>query len=148
MKRFVFRYRTLLEVREREQRREEGQLSQLLAAQADALRDVERTENEARQQRASFGQHLQGRVDLDTVHMMHGCLEAQERLIQMARDAYDAACARTENQREVLLKAVQAVEVLNKLKERDLNHWRSALEAAEAAALDELATLRYTRPAF
>ena len=147
MKRFVFRYETLLGVREQEQRREEEQLSRFLRAQAEALHEVERLEAEALDQRRAFGGHLQGRVDLDAVRMMHDCLDAKERLIALAREAHETACARTENQREVLLKALQAVEVLKKLKERDFTAWRRALEAAENAALDELATLRYTREA-
>jgi flagellar export protein FliJ len=147
MKRFVFRYETLLGVREQEQRREEEQLSRLLRAQADALREMERLEAEASDQRRAFGGHLQGRVDLDAVRMMHDCLDAKERLIALAREAHETARARTENQREVLLKALQAVEVLKKLKERDFTAWRRALETAENAALDELATLRYTREA-
>lgn len=147
MKRFVFRYQTLLGVREQEQRREEEVLSRLLNAQAESLRELEHLQHEARAQREAFADHLRGQVDLDAVRMMHDCLDGKERMIRMAQDSLDAACARTENQREVLVKAMQAVEVLKKLKERDLSAWRKALEAAENAALDELATLRYTRQA-
>lgn len=148
MKRFLFRYETLLGVREQEQRREEEQLARLLNAQSEALREVEGLQQRAQAQRGDFAQHLQGNVDLDAVRTMHDCLEGTERLIRQAQESYDAACARTANQREVLVKATQAVEVLKKLKDRDLSAWRKALEAAENAALDELATLRYTRQAF
>ncbi|MEB3198121.1 MAG: flagellar FliJ family protein [Candidatus Sericytochromatia bacterium] len=147
MKRFVFRYQTLLEVRERQQAKEEEVLQRLLGAQEQERLAVLRLEAEAEEQRAAFSGVVQGRVDVDTVLTMHDCLAAKEREILRQRQAHDLACARSENQREILLAALQAAEVLRKLKERDWNAWRQALERAETAQLDELATLRHTRRA-
>lgn len=141
----MFRYQTLLEVREQAQRREEEKLRRLLADQAGEVAEVTRLEALLEAARAAFSQELSGRLELDHVLTMHDCLEARAREIEGARRRVEAAEARVLNQREVLLTTQQEAEVLRRLKQRDFEAWRLSLERAEAALLDEIATLRHTR---
>jgi flagellar export protein FliJ len=145
MKRFAFRYQTLLEVREQAQRREEEKLRRLLGDQAAEAADLARLESEAEASRQAFAAELGGRLELDHVLTMHGCLDAHAARIEAARRRLEACEARVLNQREVLLVTQQEAEVLRRLKARDFEAWRRSLERAEAALLDEIATLRHTR---
>jgi flagellar export protein FliJ len=145
MKRFAFRYQTLLEVREQAQRREEEKLRRLLTEQAAEAAEVSRLEALAEAARQAFAAELGGRLELDHVLTMHGCLDARARAIADARRRHEACEARVLNQREVLVVTQQEAEVLRRLKARDFEAWRRSLERAEAALLDEIATLRHTR---
>ena len=42
---------------------------------------------------------------------------------------------------------MQDAEIMRKLKQRDFDAWRLALDRAENALIDEIATLRHTRRA-
>lgn len=145
MKRFAFRYQTLLDVREQSQRREEEKLRRLLAEQAAEASEVIRLEALLEDAREGFARELSGRLELDHVLTMHDCLDARVREIEVARRRVEEAEARVLNQREVLLTTQQEAEVLRRLKQRDFEAWRQALERSEAALLDEIATLRHTR---
>ncbi|MEB3328536.1 MAG: flagellar FliJ family protein [Candidatus Sericytochromatia bacterium] len=145
MKRFSFRYQTLLEVREQAQRREEDKLRRLLAEQAAEAAEIARLEALAEASRQAFAAELAGRLELDHLVTMHGCLDARAQAITDAKRRLEACEARVLNQREVLLVTQQEAEVLRRLKARDFEAWQRSLDRAEAALLDEIATLRHNR---
>lgn len=144
MKRFRFRYQTLLEVRERAQKQEEEILQHLLRRQGDAEQALNKLKADEQAQRDSWmALQAGGALPLDEIAMIQGFLQILEKRIRSARQAYEDATARCDNQRALLTDAMRQVEIIRKLKERDEKAWRDALERSEAAELDELATLRY-----
>lgn len=147
MKRFAFRYQTVLDVRERLQKQEEDVLMRLLARQRAEEAERERLIAEEASLREAWTERVNGALDLDALLTMHASLDGMARQIAQQGNAIDVARARTDNQREILTRAMQEAEVLRKLKQRDLDAWRLAIDKAENAMLDEMATLRYTRRA-
>jgi flagellar FliJ protein len=145
MKRFVFRYQTLLEVRERAEKQEQDVLSRLLTRQRAEEADTERFVQDEIALRAAWTEQVSGALDLDALLTMHSSLDGMARKIELQRHQAELAKAHTDNQREILAKVTQNAEIMRKLKQRDFDAWRAALEKAEAAFLDELATLRHTR---
>lgn len=144
MKRFKFRYQTLLEVRERAQQQEEEVMQHLLRRQHESEAALQKIVDEERAQHdAWMALQTSGPLQLDDVAVIQQFLMVLEKRIRVQRAAVEEAIARTENQRELLTEAMREAEVIRKLKERDEKAWRDALEKAEAAELDELATLRY-----
>lgn len=148
MKRFAFRYQTVLDVRERVEKQEEDVLQRLLGQQRGQEAERDRLIAEEAMLRTAWTHEVSGALDLDALLTMHASLDGMARKIEQQRHAVDVARARTDNQREILAKAMQEAEVLRKLKQRDLDAWRTALDRAENAFLDEMATLRHTRKAF
>lgn len=148
MKRFAFRYQTVLDVRERLQKQEEDALQRLLGRQRAEEAEHERLVAEEAMLRTAWTDQVSGALDLDALLTMHASLDGMARKIAQQKHAVDVATARTDNQREILTKAMQEAEVLRKLKQRDFDAWRIALDRAENAQLDEMATLRHTRRAF
>lgn len=148
MKRFAFRYQTVLDVRERLQKQEEDVLMRLLSRQRAEEAEHERLVAEEVSLRGAWTDQVSGALDLDALLTMHASLDGMARKIEQQRQVCDVARARTDNQREILTRAMQEAEVLRKLKQRDFDAWRIALDKAESAQLDEIATLRHTRRAF
>lgn len=145
MKRFVFRYQTLLEVRERAEKQEQDVLQRLLTRQRDEEAETERLVAEEDSLRTAWTEQVSGALDLDALLTMHASLDGMARKIVMQRQQAELAKARSDNQREILAKVSQDAAIIRKLKERDVKAWRTAVEKAEAAELDELATLRHAR---
>jgi len=144
MKRFKFRYQTLLEVRERAQRQEEELLQHLLRRQRAAEDELAALRRDEQAQRdAWLAAQEAGGLDLDQVAMIQQFLYVLETRIRKALQAMEDAVARVDNQRELLSEAMRQVEIISKLKERDEKAWRDGIERSEAAELDELATLRH-----
>jgi flagellar export protein FliJ len=144
MKRFKFRYQTLLEVRERAQRQEEELLQHLLRRHGEAESALAKLHGDEQAQRdAWLAAQRAGGLDLDDVAMIQQFLYVLETRIKAQRQAVEDAVARVDNQRELLAEAMKQVEIIKKLKERDEKAWRDGIERAEAAELDELATLRH-----
>ncbi len=148
MKRFVFRYQTVLDVRERVQKQEEDVLRQLLSRQRAEEAEHDRLVADEVSLRTAWTEQVSGDLDLDSLLTMHASLDGMARQIVQQRSAVEVARARADNQREILTTAMQEAEVLRKLKQRDFDAWRIALDRAENAQNDEMATLRYTRRAF
>ena len=145
MKRFKFRYQTLLEVRERAEKLEEEVLQRHLGSLAKASGAMEELMGQERAQQAAWigAQGQAGGVDLDNVAMIQRFLVVLDQRIGRQRAEVEQAEARVANQRELLAEARRQAEVIRQLKERDQKAWREELERAEARELDELATLRY-----
>jgi flagellar FliJ protein len=144
MKRFKFRYQTLLEVRERAQKQEEELLQHLqrrLGEAEGALQGLHADEQAQRD--AWLAAQQRGGLDLDQVAMIQQFLYVLDTRIKAQRRAVEDAVARVDNQRELLAEAMKQVEIIKKLKERDEKAWRDGIERSEAAELDELATLRH-----
>ena len=148
MKRFAFRYQTVLDARERVEKQEEDVLQRLLGRQRAEEAEAERLVGEEAMLRTAWTAQVSGALDLDALLTMHASLDGMARKIAQQRHQVEVAKARTDNQREILMKATQEAEVLRKLKQRDFDAWRIALDRAENAMLDEIATLRHTRRAF
>jgi flagellar FliJ protein len=148
MKRFAFRYQTVLDVRERLEKQEEDLLQRLLGRQRAEEAERDRLVAEEASLREAWTERVSGALDLDALLTMHTSLDGMARRIAKQRQAVEVAKARTDNQREILTKAMQEAEVLRKLKQRDFDAWRLAIDRAENAAIDEMATLRHTRRAF
>lgn len=148
MKRFAFRYQTVLDARERVEKQEEDVLQRLLARQRGEEAEADRLVAEEAMLRTAWTAQVSGALDLDALLTMHASLDGMARKIEQQRHQVELAKARTDNQREILMKATQEAEVLRKLKQRDFDAWRIAIDKAENAMLDEIATLRHTRRAF
>ena len=144
MKRFKFRYQTLLEVRERAQQQEQELLQFLLVGLATARNELTSLQNDEQAQHAAWlSSQAAGILHLDDVAMIQQFLYVLDSRIHAQRQAVEDASARADNQRELLTEAMRQAEIIRKLKERDEKAWRDELEKAEAAELDELATLRH-----
>jgi flagellar export protein FliJ len=144
MKRFTFRYQTLLEVRERTQHEEEEKLQYHLAQQRTAEGELSKLYADEQDQRdAWLAMQSDGTLKLDEMAMINQFMTVLERRIGQQKRSVEDAIARTDNQRELLTEAMRAAEIIRKLKERDQKTWRDDLERSEAAELDEIATLRY-----
>jgi flagellar export protein FliJ len=144
MKRFTFRYQTLLEVRERTQREEEERLQYHLAKQREVESELAALYADEQAQRdAWLAMQSDGTLQLDDMAMIHQFMSVLERRIRLQKQSLEDAVARSDNQREILTEAMRAAEIIRKLKERDQKDWREVLERSEAAELDEMATLRY-----
>ena len=144
MKRFVFRYQTLLDVRERARKEEEERLQALFVKLNEVRGNLSQLERDEQAQRdAWLSLQIEGVLPLDEVAMIQQFMTVLARRIVVEGRALEEANARVDNQREILSEAMRQVEVIRKLKERDERAWRDELERLEAAELDELATLRY-----
>ncbi|MDB5098744.1 MAG: Flagellar FliJ protein [Cyanobacteria bacterium RYN_339] len=144
MKRFTFRYQTLLEVRERAQQQEQELLQHLLRRQQESQGELAGLFNDEQAQRdAWLAAQQSGGLDLDDIAMIQQFLYVLDTRIRAQRQAVEDSVARVDNQRELLTEAMRQAEIIRKLKERDEKAWRAEVESAEAKELDELATLRH-----
>ena len=125
MKRFTFRYQTLLEVRERAQREEEERLQYLLGQQRESAADLAKLHADEQAQRdAWLEMQADGTLRLDDMAMIHQFMSVLERRIRVQQRAHEDGVARSDNQREILTEAMRQAEIIRKLKERDLKAWR------------------------
>lgn len=146
MKQFKFRYQTVLEVRERKQKAEEERLHYLMAGQAREQAELDRLKAEHADRYAELiAAQQEASLDLQSLVIYQNYLASMDKRIRLQADAVGDAAARVANQRELLLEAQREAEIMRKLKERDKAAWQKALDQAEAALLDELATSRYQR---
>lgn len=146
MKQFRFRYQTVLEVRERRQKAEEEVLQRLLAgyrreadelARLQAVHDAKWAEWQAAQRESA--------LDLQSLVLYQGFIAGMEQRMKRQRDLMEDIGARCDHQRAVLAEAMRETEVMKQLKERDQAAWQRAIDKAEDAFLDELATVRHMR---
>ena len=147
MKKFKFRYETLLEVRERRKKTEEERL-QALTADVQA-REAELAALKAEEDASRAGwmtMQREGALDLQQMVFYQEFFMRMEVRQRQQQDRIDEARARVINQRDILMLAHQEFEAIAKLKERDYKAWQTAIDRAEAAFIDELATVRYVRP--
>jgi flagellar export protein FliJ len=148
MKKFQFRYQTLLEVRERRKKTEEERLQALTAevqARESELAALKAEENASRE--GWLTMQREGALDLQQMVMYQEFFQRMEIRQRHQGDRIEEARARVLNQRDILMLAHQEHEAIAKLKERDYKAWQTAIDRAEAAFIDELATVRYVRPA-
>lgn len=146
MKKFSFRYQTLLEVRERTLKAEDERLQALLGQQAKEQNELNRLKGEhAIKWQELVDAQQASSLDLQSLVLYQNFLLGLETLIKRQQDALDDAAARSENQRAILVDAKREAEVIQKLKERDQKAWQAAIDKAEAEMLDELATVRHGR---
>jgi flagellar export protein FliJ len=89
----------------------------------------------------------EGALDLQQMVMYQEFFQRMEVRQRQQGDRIEEARARVLNQRDILVLAHQEHEAIAKLKERDFKAWQTAIDRAEAAFIDELATVRYVRPA-
>jgi len=139
MKRFRFRLQRLLEIREHEKRLAQNNwVVARLAAQA-AAEELKA----ASARRAASAERLlarrQGRMTVQEWRHwseMHEALVAQERL---AAERLAAALREEERRRQELTEAERREKALERLRDRRAEEFRQAAEAAEQAAIDEMA---------
>jgi flagellar FliJ protein len=146
MKKFKFRYQTLLEVRERRKKAEEEKLQVLTAAvQAEEAELARIQGEEAAQRQAWMTMQLEGALDLQQMVLYQDYFARMELRQKAQQGRIDEARARVLNQRDMLVAAHRELEAIEMLKERDQKAWQSAIDKAENELLDELATIRYAR---
>lgn len=146
MKRFTFRYETVLKERDRLKGLAEEALQRAIAAwrqEEQALEALKAEEAECFE-RWQVSQR-EGAIDLQSAMLFPLYLEGltlrqaeQEARIEQARRF-------VEEQRAALARAAQDHDIMLKLKERDEKAWRAAIDRAEALFIDELATSRHGR---
>ena len=129
MKRFKFRYQTLLDVRERAQRLEEEALQHHLASLARAEEELGNILAQSNaQQEAWVAAQGAPALNLDDVTMIQRFMLVLDQRTAKQRQVVGDAKARVDNQRELLAEAMRQVEVIKQLKERDEKAWRAAIE--------------------
>ena len=146
MKRFRFRYQTLLEVRERHEKAQEEKFRQALALLAEAEAALQAIQAEFEAARAEQRASSEGALDLQSLLLFQEYLHSLERRIESQQAVVDEAKERVEARRGLLAEATQQAEIVRKLKQKAERTWLESIDAAEAAFLDELATVRYQRP--
>lgn len=146
MKKFSFRYQTLLEVRERRKKAEEEKLALLTAQVLGEEAQLGRLKGEEGAQREAWmNMQLEGALDLQQMVLYQEYFLRMELRQKSQQERIDEARARVLNQRDLLLEAHRELTSIEKLKERDEKVWREAIDKAENDLLDELATVRYAR---
>lgn len=146
MKKFTFRYQTLLEVRERRKKTEEEKLQVLTAEVQSHEAELQRLQSEENAQHAAWtAMQRDGALDLQQMVLYQEYFQRMEQRRNRQAERVEEARARVLNQREVLVIAHQELRAIETLKERDFKAWNDAVEKAEADMLDELATVRYAR---
>lgn len=146
MKKFKFRYQTLLEVRERRKKTEEEKLAVLTAEVQAEEAELGRLKVEEDTTREGWmTMQREGALDLQQMVLYQEFFQRMEQRQNAQQDRIDEARTRVLNQREILVLAHQEYEAIAKLKERDEKAWAAAIEKAENEFIDELATVRYAR---
>lgn len=146
VKKFKFRYQTLLEVRERQQKTEEEKFQRLMGELAARETERERLEAEKQALWESWKASQQAeQIDLDALMTFQQYAVGLDQLIERQARLVAEAHERTEAQRQVLAAAMRDVRIVAELKEKDERQWREALERAEDQLIDELAMARYAR---
>jgi flagellar FliJ protein len=146
MKRFQFRYQTLLEVRERKKKIEEERFTRFLGEQRLAESELAELVAHETAQRNEMGSIQQGdSLDLQMIGIFQGFLIDLERRIKQQESRVKEAHVRMGQQKYLLDAALREWEMVVKLKERDEKAWRMEVERGENALMDELATLRHGR---
>ncbi|MEW8976794.1 MAG: flagellar export protein FliJ [Symbiobacterium sp.] len=139
MKRFRFRLERLLEIRQQETKLARQNLARARAAAQVAAHHLQVASN----RRAASAERLlarrQRRMTVNEwvqLAEMHEALVAQERL---AAERLAAALQEEDRRRRELTEAERRQKVLERLRERKAEEFRQAVEAAEQAAMDEMA---------
>ena len=146
MKKFQFRYQTLLEVRDRRKKAEEEKFQRLMGELQSSEAELARLKQEEGVQREAWvAMQLEGPLDLQQMLLYQEYFQRMELRQKAQERSIEDARARVLNQREVLALAMRELEAIAKLKERDEKAWLEAVERAEAQVIDELATMRHAR---
>lgn len=141
---FLFRLEKVLSVRKREED-EAARVHALARAKLDRARSaLARLDGELAETRAALEEDQRAdRVDGERLHVhslrcagLDVDMERTEREIEAANDEVRAAAL-------ALTEAHKAVEILQKLRERDEEAWKKSEARKEAYAMDEVAVMRH-----
>lgn len=143
-RRFIFRFDTMLKIRQQredEKKRVVAARLREISGVQDQIRSIEsQREHEVRAMRAT---QMSGRIDLQqAIRRRHWLGHLHKRRLEA--DAHRRVLeARLAQERAVLAEAAKDRRILEKLKERQWEHYRSQQERIELKSADEMATLRY-----
>lgn len=139
MKRFRFRLQRLLEIREHETKLAQNNW---IAARQAAQVAAEQLRVASAQRAASAERLLARRQGRMSVHEWRQSTELHEALVAqewLAAERLAAALREEERRRQEMTEAERREKVLRRLRERRAEEYRRAAEAAEQAAIDEMA---------
>ena len=140
MAKFVFRLEPLLKARRRAEEKEQRAVAELQRgrmALQDTLRAYQRNITHGKESlRGTLGGALDMRaLRLEAVAALHLVRKAQQVVLQLA-----GLAQRQEAARAKLIEAAKSRRALELLKERRYDRWKTDLDKAETAQIDELVT--------
>ncbi len=147
MKKFRFEYEALLDVRKRAEEERQRVVAELERERLTIEDELRRCQQSIVQSKSGLREALAptgdgARVDVNSVRLQTGAAfhlthRAQQIALRLA-----GAHRRLESARAALLEATVARKAVETLKERRFEAWKTAVDRAEAAAMDEMATMR------
>lgn len=158
-RRFIFKLQPVLDQREREEREQQRIVAELEAQRLRVEEELRRRQEQISSAKRDLRDLLSGPgssiaadvhlatsgVHVPTVRMQAAASltmagQANQTAIQLA-----GAYARVDHARAQLLRLTTARKAVELLKERQLEQWKQDQQRREAAALDEIATIQYSR---
>jgi flagellar FliJ protein len=142
---FKFRLQRILELREQ---KEKAQARELAAAQHTAELAVQ-TQEMLAAIRADSRQQVQAATDaaprVGHLHQLGSVLDALDERLTSATDAVAAADATVQQAQQLLESAARDRKVLDRLKSRHADAWRTDEAQKDRVSMDEIALTRFTR---
>lgn len=143
MKKFIFKFQSILDFRQREEQILQKELAQLRSKLDEAFQIMQSLQEE-KDQVVKAMQHTQ-----ETVYVASRLTEFLQyiHMIKNKTLLQQDAIIRLQNQvakkRNKLIQAKKNKEVLENLKEKYYTDWKKSYERIQASTLDEIATIRY-----
>ena len=143
MKRFQFKFDTLLRVREEKENVAQQKLSSEQQVLQGHLEDKSKLENEGKTVEEDMRFAKESRIDAKAFVDNLNYMEALRSQIAQKQDDVMRQQNVVEEKRTQVKSAMQERKVIENLKEKKYGQWKREVEAAENAFLDEQATQRY-----
>ncbi len=142
---FVFRLDPLLEARRRAEQDAQLAVAELERQRLDLEQQLRRHQQNITQGKQDLRSTLSGEIDMRSLRLgagaaLHVVRRAHQVVLQLA-----GLTQRLDAKRQDLIEATTRRRALELLRERRLVQWKTALDKAEIAALDELAVSRAAR---
>ena len=144
MKKFKFRFETILDLRTKELEKAETKVAAAQMQVIKATQDLANFQSEQQQYRSSLEQVLSsGAIDIIQITNFQNYIKHLDNKIHKQRQTISNLQAQLEKVRQEMLIVRQKKMMLDKLKEKDLKEYLRELEYQDMKTLDEIATNRF-----
>ncbi|MBI2267006.1 MAG: flagellar export protein FliJ [Armatimonadetes bacterium] len=145
MKRFAFRFQTVLDVRRQREETLMRELSQREAVLSEAVTVLENLRNKESSTRETLKEKLQAAISLLEVGLFQVYLQKLAGAIEEQKVWVAQLEAWVQEKRDEVVEALKARKVMEKIKEKDHTLYRKEVARVDQNFLDEIVTSHYRR---